>query len=416
MNDRRCKPSGLSEPTRLRLLSATGLLEIPKPAYIQRLVELAGDLLGAPIVLVTLVDVDRQVFVGERGLSDEASRAGETPLSHSFCQHVVTSGSPFVVNDSSENPLVCDNPATKELPVGAYAGFPVAVGEQVLGSFCAVHYESHQWTALELRVLAEFAEILSRDLENQLQLEVEKARSDALRRSNEELEGFARVVAHDLKEPLRGIEGCLNAASNHLDESTPIARQLFSHASASALRMTELLQALRDYSKLNKLMEEFTEVDLNQVCDEAVADLRALIRDTGGEVSRKGDLGLTYGNPAQLRQLMQNLIQNGLKFSRPESTPKVEISVVDGQLQVQDNGIGIEPKFHRAIFDVFRRLHRRSDYPGTGIGLAICKRIVELHRGEIWVKSDLDTGSCFCLTLNSSPADEELEPTFESLF
>ena len=109
-------------------------------------------------------------------------------------------------------------------------------------------------------------------------------------------------------------------------------------------------------------------------------------------------------------------IQNGLKFSRPESTPKVEISVVDGQLQVQDNGIGIEPKFHRAIFDVFRRLHRRSDYPGTGIGLAICKRIVELHRGEIWVKSDLDTGSCFCLTLNSSPADEELEPTFESLF
>ena len=266
-------------------------------------------------------------------------------------------------------------------------------------------------------MLAEFAEILSRDLENQLELEAEKARSEALRRSNEELEGFTRVVAHDLKEPLRGIEGCLNAASNHLDESTtPIARQLFSHASASALRMTELLQALRDYSKINKLIEEFTQVDLNQVCDEAIADLRALIRDTHGEVSRKGDLGLTYGNPAQLRQLIQNLIQNGLKFSRPGVTPKVEISLVDDRLTIRDNGIGIEPKFHRAIFDVFRRLHRRTDYPGTGIGLAICKRIVELHHGEIWVESNLDSGSCFCLTLNSSPADEEPEQTFESLF
>ena len=265
-------------------------------------------------------------------------------------------------------------------------------------------------------MLAEFAEVLSRDLETQLELVAEKARNEALRRSNEELEGFTRVVAHDLKEPLRGIEGCLNAASNHLDDTTPIARQLFSHASASALRMTELLQALRDYSKLNKLIEEFIEVDLNQVCDEAVADLRALIRDTNGEVSRKGDLGKTYGNPAQLRQLLQNLIQNGLKFSRPEISPKVEIFLEDDLLMIRDNGIGIEPKFHRAVFDVFRRLHRRSEYPGTGIGLAICKRIAELHRGDIWVESAPDHGSCFCLTLNSSPTDEEPEPTSESLF
>jgi light-regulated signal transduction histidine kinase (bacteriophytochrome) len=192
-----------------------------------------------------------------------------------------------------------------------------------------------------------------------------------------------------------------------LDED---ADEFIGFAVDGARRMQELINDLLTYSRVGTRPLELEAVDTTQVVDQVVSDLAAAIGDSQAEVIRD-DLPMVQGDPTQLRQLFQNLIANGIKFHRPDETAQVRVSATreDGAwtFNVRDNGIGIEPQYQERIFALFQRLHTRADYPGTGIGLAICKKIVERHGGQIRVDSAPGRGTTFLFTLPGVRAQKE---------
>jgi PAS domain S-box-containing protein len=227
-------------------------------------------------------------------------------------------------------------------------------------------------------------------------------RTQELLRSNAELEQFAYVASHDLQEPLRAIVSYLQLIERrykgNLDER---ADRYIGHAVDGARRMQVLINELLTYSRVGRRGGAFVPVDCEVIFEQAVANLRSAIADSEAQVTR-GPLPTVDGDPTQLLQLFQNLIGNAIKF-RAEAPPHVEITAErnagEWQFAVRDNGIGIAPDYHDRVFVIFQRLHGRDEYPGTGIGLAICKKIVERHGGRIWIESEPGAGTTFRFTI-----------------
>ncbi len=227
--------------------------------------------------------------------------------------------------------------------------------------------------------------------------------AEELKRSNAELEQFAYVASHDLQEPLRMIAGFLQLLEQRnkeqLDEK---AKTYIDHAVNGATRMSQLINDMLEYSRVKHKSVRPVTVDLNKCLDSATANLQRRIQESGA-VIRREDLPKVNGDPTQLSQLFQNLLGNAIKFQRKGVSPEVQISFRrDGSLwlfSVRDNGIGIGEEYYEKIFLIFQRLHGQKEYPGTGVGLSICKKIVEQHGGEIWVESTPESGSIFCFTL-----------------
>jgi PAS domain S-box-containing protein len=224
-----------------------------------------------------------------------------------------------------------------------------------------------------------------------------------LKRSNEDLEQFAYVASHDLQEPLRMVTGFMNLLesrySDKLDES---GREFIGFAVDGAMRMQSLIQDLLAYSRVGTRGKRLRKLNPDKPLDKALGNLQQVISETGAQVVR-GDLPEVMGDEAQLAQLFQNLIANAIKFRRPGVTPHVEIGGRCGEdectMWVSDNGIGIPADQQKRVFMIFQRLHQRQEYPGTGIGLAVCKRIVDRHGGRIWLESKEGEGSTFYFTL-----------------
>jgi PAS domain S-box-containing protein len=234
-----------------------------------------------------------------------------------------------------------------------------------------------------------------------------RANAADLARSNAELEQFAYVASHDLQEPLRMVASYTQLlARRYQGKLGEDADEFIGFAVDGARRMQELINDLLTYSRLGTRPLEQRTVDIGQVVDQVVSDLAEAIADGGASVTRDG-LPLVHGDPAQLRQLFQNLIANGIKFRRPDEPPRVHVSAApcDGgwRFSVSDNGIGIEPQYLERIFVLFQRLHTRDEYPGTGMGLAICKKIVERHGGQIDVDSLPGRGTTLRITVPTVP-------------
>ncbi|MEA2372655.1 MAG: hypothetical protein QOH12_3049 [Solirubrobacteraceae bacterium] len=228
-------------------------------------------------------------------------------------------------------------------------------------------------------------------------------RAAELARSNSELEQFASIASHDLQEPLRKVrtftERVAATESDHLSEN---GRDYLARANAAAERMQKLIEDLLKFSRVATHGRPFAAVDLATLTREVIGDLEAQVQQAHARVT-VGALPTLSGDALQLRQLMQNLISNALKFRRDDLTPEVEI---DGEIigttahiTVRDNGIGFEPQYSLRIFRVFERLHGRAAYPGTGIGLALCRKIVERHGGTIIAESAPDAGATFTVTM-----------------
>jgi PAS domain S-box-containing protein len=227
-------------------------------------------------------------------------------------------------------------------------------------------------------------------------------RTRELLRSNAELEQFAYVASHDLQEPLRAIVSYLQLIERrykgHLDER---ADRYIGHAVAGTRRMQVLINELLTYSRVGRRGGAFAPVDGEAIFEQAIANLRTAIAQSEARVTHD-PLPTVQGDPTQLLQLFQNLIGNAIKF-RAEAPPRVHVAAEhnDGawQFAVRDNGIGIAPEYHDRVFVIFQRLHGRDEYPGTGIGLAICKKIVERHGGRIWIESRPGEGTTFRFTI-----------------
>jgi PAS domain S-box-containing protein len=230
--------------------------------------------------------------------------------------------------------------------------------------------------------------------------------ADDLARSNRELEHFAYVASHDLQEPLRMVSGYTQLLrrryAGKLDHD---ADEFIDFAVDGATRMQALINGLLTYARVGSRALELRELDAGQVLDEVVADLAVAIADTGATVTHDR-LPVVLADPLQLRQLFQNLIANGMKF-RGNRRPMVHVSAErvrnDWVFSVRDNGIGIEPQYLERIFTIFQRVHASDEYPGTGIGLAVCRRVVERLGGRMWVESQPGEGTRFLFTLPDRP-------------
>jgi len=241
------------------------------------------------------------------------------------------------------------------------------------------------------------AEKLQRELTQQV-----VAANRALERTNAELKEFAYVASHDLQTPLRGISGFAQFLKEDyggkLDKQ---ADEYLNRITDGAQRMQRLIKDLLAYSQVDLASSAFASIDLNTLLDDVVGYLRAAIETNNAQVNT-GPLPTIQGNATQLFQLFQNLIANALKYGNNDQTV-IQISAEAREdewvFRVQDNGIGIAPEHHDRIFQIFRRLHTQKEYEGTGVGLALCRRIVERHGGRIWVESEAGNGSCFQFTL-----------------
>ncbi|MGV9011840.1 MAG: sensor histidine kinase [Flavobacteriales bacterium] len=239
------------------------------------------------------------------------------------------------------------------------------------------------------------------------------ASTESLMRSNRELEQFASVASHDLQEPLRKIQAFGDRLQQRCSEQLgEQGNEYLARILSSSVRMRRLIDDLLSFSRIATKAQPFIHADLNDILTEVVSDLEGRIQQTGGHVEA-GEMPSIEADPMQMQQLLQNLIGNGLKFNRPGVVPTVWVQgrllgkehggtghdIPMCELTVRDNGIGFEEIYLDRIFNVFQRLHGRNEYEGTGMGLAICRKIVERHGGTITATSVLGEGSTFVVQL-----------------
>jgi len=278
---------------------------------------------------------------------------------------------------------------------------PLLLGVLVIGLL------SLRWllTPLVLRLVRSEAKVsgLNAVLEKRV-----KKRTAQLEASNHDLQQFAFVASHDLKTPLRSISGFVQLLEQkYADKLDDSGLSLIHRTAKAARRLEQLTDDLLTYARVGAETKPLAEVNCNEVASD-VADLLDASLKQSGAVLCFGELPRVMADRAQLTQLFLNLVSNAIKYCQGR-TPVVKVSASkkDGQwlFSVADNGIGVESQYFGKIFEVFKRLHTQKEYPGTGIGLAVCRRVVERHGGAIWLESALDQGSTFYFTLPEIPAE-----------
>jgi two-component system, LuxR family, sensor kinase FixL len=224
-----------------------------------------------------------------------------------------------------------------------------------------------------------------------------------LQRSNEELENFTAVASHDLKEPIRKIISFGDRLIETEPDLTSSGKSYVERMQKSSIRMKNLIEGMLEYSRVSKNPNKLEPIDLRKIVNEVLIDVESNIKSTQGRVNIYS-LPTVQANPSQMRQLFQNLICNALKYHREGVAPVINLTSSRNDngtwiIRVEDNGIGFEEQYKERIFKMFERLHRKSEFEGTGIGLAICQRIVLSHHGTIEAESVAHNGATFIITL-----------------
>ena len=386
-------------------LSDLGLIDAEPDAAFANLTELASCLLGAPVALVSLIDVDRdrQVFKATTGCA-----FSETPLSHSFCRHVVGTNEPLMIADAKEDHRVWNNPAIDLLGFRSYLGVPVVDpdGNPVL-SLCVVDDRPHAWNEQDLSMLKRLARCAS----DTVRLKYEKRLGERLRAEQRD---FAHALSHDMKAPLRTLrwvfEDIATECGERLDEDT---LEMIAMAERTISRFRTMIDDVLEYSEADDARGLSSEVDLDGL-------LRGVEEDLGGDLERLGGrlhvdpLPVVRGDATQLSMLFRNLIDNALKFHRPGKAPRVRVYAREGrhhvEIRVVDNGVGLPAEHHEAVFRLFGRLHRRDTHEGSGIGLSLVERVARNHGGSVAVHSDGESGCTFAIRLPKAPGRDAARP------
>ncbi|MFG1896800.1 ATP-binding protein [Micromonospora zamorensis] len=272
--------------------------------------------------------------------------------------------------------------------------------------------------AMRQKIAADLAEVrAARERIEWVNSQLQK-QAEELTRSNRDLEQFAYVASHDLQEPLRKVASfCQLLQRRYAGQLDERADQYIAFAVDGAQRMQRLINDLLAFSRIGRLTTGFVEVDLNKVMGDVAGQTEAARQYADAELTWT-DLPVISGEEPLLTNLLANLVSNSIKFRRADVAPKVHISArlvgAEWEITCQDNGIGIEPEFADKIFVIFQRLHSKDAYPGTGIGLAIVKKIVEYHGGRVWVDTDVPEGTAIRFTLPALPADVEAAAAVDS--
>ena len=302
------------------------------------------------------------------------------------------------------------NPATRDIPVifmtaladtaDKLAGFAAGAVDYVTKPLNGAEVLARIETHLALYALRQ--QLAAQNTRLQQEIAARELTQAALQRSNTELEQLAYVASHDMQEPLRMVASYLQlVAQRYQGRLDADADEFIGYAVDGAKRMQALINDLLAYSRLGTKARPFEPSDCNAIVETAIAQLRLAIEDSGARITH-GSLPTVMGDATQLLQLFQNLLSNAIKFRR-DVPPVVHVDAqpwdAAWRFSVHDNGIGIAAEYFERIFVLFQRLHGRGEYPGTGIGLAICKKVVERHGGSIAVQSQPGEGSTFSFTL-----------------
>ncbi|HEY9785863.1 MAG TPA: ATP-binding protein [Candidatus Obscuribacterales bacterium] len=316
------------------------------------------------------------------------------------------SGKPVWIGDLSSEPSAVNQWLCEHKGIKSGLAIPVWEGTKLLAIMELFSPENEKPDQPFFELMANIGKQLSVVIERKELEQMLISQMQELAHSNAELQEFAKVAAHDLQEPLRSVRGfvelLMRRYKGQLDED---ADRFLGFIYDAVQRMEQLIQGVLEHSRIRTEGRPFQKIDLNEVFKEVVSNLQVAIDQTNASVT-SDELPTVVADPLQMVQLMQNLVSNGIKFRFADKPPIIHISARrqegDWVFSVRDNGLGIEERYLKKIFGMFSRLHSKADYPGTGIGLAICKKIVEYHGGTIWVHSELGKGSTFCFTL---PAD-----------
>lgn len=416
-------PLPAQESLRLNTLQLTCLLDTPPEGEFDELAALAADICQTPIALVSLVDHNRQWFKSLIGLD-----VRETHRNAAFCAHAILNPELLVVEDAMTDLRFQDNPLVQGAPfIRFYAGMPlVTENGQALGTLCVIDLkpralDERQANALktlgrqcarllDLRLkMADLNQVItqSEDFANRLKSSLRK-----LEQSNQDLEDFAFVASHDLREPLRKIHMFSDLLTQHLgaerDEKT---MDYLERLRAAAKRMDMMVGDLLDLARIKSQGGKFEQFSLDQLLENLKSDLEEDLQKLGATLSLE-PFGHLEGDPNQIRLLFVNLISNSLKYRKPDAPPQINIRPKSGAdhpelwLEVADNGIGFEPQHAETIFTLFKRLHGKESYEGTGIGLALCRRIAQRHGGSIEAMGAPGQGAVFTLRLPRSQGEE----------
>ncbi|WP_172822273.1 PAS domain-containing sensor histidine kinase [Magnetospirillum moscoviense] len=381
----------------LRVLSEIAALP-PGPAS-QKLAD-ALDLgrrhLDLSMGMISRVEGSR--FTVEHHSASEETAMADFDLASTYCALVMEQDDVVAIAHWARSPHA-DHPCYRTHGLESYVGVPIRVRGKAYGTvnFCSTTSSPRDFDDGD----KEFMRLLARWIG--AVLEEDAIRRD-LARSNAELEQFAYIASHDLRSPLRQVSSYVSLLERRYgDKLDADAREFIAFAHDGAVRMDQLVVDLLEFSRIGRNAKPVALVALSEVVHESCANLHSNIIDANGRVDIVGALPMIQCDPADLVRLFQNLIGNAIKYSLPERPPVVTITAATGPMShvvtVRDNGIGIEQIYHDTIFGVFKRLHTPDKYEGTGIGLAICKKIVDQHNGRIWVESSLGEGTAFHVEL-----------------
>jgi len=320
---------------------------------------------------------------------------------------VLTHHEALLTNAPERDPHWCGIPEG-HMPVRRFLSAPATIGTMLVGQV-AVANASEDYTEQDLALVERLADLYAIAVWRQrAEAEIQRT-ADELARSNRELEMFAYVASHDLQEPLRMVGSFVQLLAQRYEGRLDAEADEFIHfAVDGANRMRQLIEDLLAFSRVGTRAQPLEPTDSEAVLAQALENLAARIHDSGAEVTH-GPLPTVMGDERQLVQVFQNLVSNAIKF-RGDAPPRIHISAEERDdewaFAVRDNGIGIDPGHADRIFEIFKRLHTREEYPGTGIGLAICKKTVERHGGRIWVESQPGQGATFRFTLPKAEGDQ----------
>lgn len=332
-------------------------------------------------------------------------------INETYCDFTYNSDDVLSLPDTSES-VHSDHVYNPALSCKAYIGTTVYDDEQRYGTiyFSSQSPRKTPFSQREKTFASLIGQLVSANL-TRLKVDREKeAFINKLTDSNEELQRYAYICSHDLQEPLRMIRSFSEKLQKHLlpnleADTDDKGIQYLSFITDGASRAQDLVKDILVYSSIDNDVEALIDVNLEELIEVVNSYMNKQLIQTGGKITHD-KLPMVKGNQTQLLQLFQNLINNGLKYYSPDRAPHIHIAVKEKgeywQLSASDNGIGMEQQHLHKIFNVFQRLHRKEQYPGTGVGLSICKKVVQRHSGSIWVTSEKGVGSTFHFTLLKS--------------
>jgi len=423
-------PIPINETARLEALREYDILDsVAEKAY-DDITQLVAHICDVPYATISFVDADRQWFKSQIGMPTQ-----ETSRDIAFCAHTINDDKLFIVSDAAADDRFAKNPlVTSEPSIRFYAGAPLLTKDNhALGSLCAIDRVPRELTAAQKTAL----EALSRQVMLQLELRrslaegrraaamIEDLNADLKRRNeelatvNRELEAFSHAVSHDLRSPIFVIQGFAGVLRDSVGGLGDDARHGIDRILSNCKRMTQLIEDLLNFSRAGYASLNRESVDLSALAAEIVENLRGANPDRAVEFEIEPELR-AEADPNLVRVVLENLIGNAWKYTGKTEAPEIrlgvrrdDVLVVSNSLSrsdanpvfvLRDNGAGFDMAMAHKLFHTFQRLHSASEFPGTGVGLATVKRIIDRHGGQIWADSTPGAGAVFHFTLGS-PAE-----------